>query len=86
MTNPMEAFWRIYSGEIPVAVLMGGRGTGKTRSLSMLAIAMTLFRDRYQVAHVGATQAQAMRCYACVSEYVGPGAPPERPGDAHSPH
>ena len=73
MTAPMEALWHIYRRTWPVLQLMGARGTGKTRGLSLVEAAKAKFYPGYSIAHIGATKAQAMRCYAYIREYVGPG-------------
>ncbi|MCH8200000.1 MAG: hypothetical protein IIA54_08050, partial [Chloroflexi bacterium] len=73
MTSPMEALWHIYRRTWPVLQLMGGRGSGKTRGLSLVEAAKAKFYPGYSIAHIGATKAQANRCYGYIREYVGPG-------------
>ncbi len=73
MTAPMEALWHIYRRTWPVLQVMGGRGSGKTRGLSLVEAAKAKFYPGYSIAHIGATRAQAMRCYGYFRQYVGPG-------------
>ena len=73
MTAPMEALWHIYQRTWPVLQVMGGRGSGKTRGLSLVEAAKAKFYPGYSIAHVGATKAQAHRCYSYFREYVAPG-------------
>lgn len=73
MTAPMEAFWHAFVGTWTVLLLMGGRGSGKTRGISLVEAAKAKFYAGYSIAHIGATKAQAMRCYSYYLEYVGAG-------------
>ena len=72
MTAPMEALWHIYRRTWPVLQLMGGRGSGKTRGLSLVEAAKAKFHPGYSIAHIGATKAQAMRCYGYFRETWAP--------------
>lgn len=72
MDSPMAAFWTAYTGVEDVLELMGGRGSGKTRGLSLVETALAQFFPRYMVSHIGASKGQGMRCYGYVREYTGP--------------
>lgn len=75
MDAPFDAFWHAYNGTYDTLAVNGGRGTGKTRGVSLVQTLKAAHFEEYRIAHVGAIQAQASRCYQYVREYVDRGGP-----------
>ena len=69
-TNPLDAIWEVYSicvlkdnkENIKELLFVAGRGSGKTLGMAIAEL-MVLLHDKRDVAHVGAIQSQAERCY-----------------------
>lgn len=76
-TNPLNVIWEVYNicvnkvnpDNIQELLFVAGRGSGKTLGMAIAEL-MILLHDKRDIAHVGAIQSQAERCYAYQKNFL----------------
>jgi hypothetical protein len=76
-TNPLDVIWQVYKicvlkdnpENIQELLFVAGRGSGKTLGMAIAEL-LILLHDKRDVAHVGAIQSQAERCYAYQKNFL----------------
>src|ERR1035437_3026396 len=76
-TNPLDVVFEVYDicvlknnpNDIKDLLFVAGRGSGKTLGMAIAEL-MILLHDKRDVAHVGAIQNQAERCYAYQKNFL----------------
>lgn len=61
---PMQFVWDFFAYEVNDALALANRSGGKTFDIAALHLANNHHKDGFEVAHIGAIQIQAKRCYA----------------------
>ena len=61
---PLDVFWALFNNDIDEALVLGGRGGGKTELLALLHAANGYWKPGHTTTHFGSVENQAKRAYA----------------------
>lgn len=61
---PLDLFWALFNNEVDEALVLGGRGGGKTELLALLHAANGYWKPGHTTTHFGSVENQAKRAYA----------------------
>lgn len=68
---PLDVLWALFNNEIDEALVLGGRGGGKTELLALLHHCNGYWKPGHTTTHFGSVENQAKRAYAHFERFAG---------------